>query len=107
MAGAEPSAGDGDDDALDLQAGHALGRVDRGADRALGLLHVDDDAALEAPGALMADAEDAAAMREAAALRGVGLEPGDDAGDFVVPRSSAASTVLRRADGGRIFGVMP
>ncbi len=41
---AEAAAAQIDDDALDLHARHAFGRVDREPDRILGLRHVDDGA---------------------------------------------------------------
>ena len=63
---AEPAAGGVDDDAFDLDAGHALGGVDGEPDRVFGRVHVDDGAALDAARALMPDAENAAAMRAAA-----------------------------------------
>ncbi len=53
----------GDDDAVDLNAGHAFGRVDRLADGAFGLVHVDDEPVLDAQRPLVADAEHADAMR--------------------------------------------
>ena len=45
-----------DDDALDLDLGHAFGRVDGQANRLLGLVEIDDGAALDATGLLMGDA---------------------------------------------------
>ena len=63
---AEPSAGRVEDDAFDLDAGHALGRVDGEPDRFLGGVHIDDGAALDAARALMPDAEDPAPMRASA-----------------------------------------
>ena len=58
----QPPAGHVDDDAADLDAGHALGRVDRRGARLLRRLKIDDRAALHAARALMADAENLAAM---------------------------------------------
>ena len=73
-----------DDDAVDLHAGHALGGVDGEADGGLGLLHVDDLAGLHAARALVADAENAAAVR--AAARGLAgfdrIEPRNKADDL-------------------------
>ena len=85
---ADAAAGDIDDDAFDLHAGHAFGRIDGAADRSLRLIEVDDDAALYADRALMADAENAAAMGAAAQAvrRFHRFEPRDEAND------------LRRAD---------
>ena len=83
-ARAEPAAGHVDDDGLDLHPGHALGGIDREPDRLLGRLEVDDRAALHAARALVADADDAGAMR-AAAQRLASVDrrqPGDQADDL-------------------------
>ena len=69
MLGGETPARSGDDDAVDLNAGHAFGGVDRVADGALRLVHVDDEPVLDAERALMADAEHADAMRAPVARR--------------------------------------
>ena len=55
-------AGHVDDDAADLDAGHALGRVDGQAYGMLRRMKIDDRAALDAVRALMADAEHLAAV---------------------------------------------
>ena len=52
-----------DNDALHLHAGHALGGVDGLPDRGVGGVHVDHEAVLHAQRALMANANDANAMR--------------------------------------------
>ncbi len=84
----EPAARHVDDDAGDLHARHAFRRIDGQPDGAFGFVHVDDRAALDAAGALMADPEDAAAVRPPRKqVRGLGRRQlGDQAGD------------LRRAD---------
>ena len=66
---------------IDGQPGHALGGVDRKADRLLGLVQIDDHAGLDAARFLVADADDlrlvgAAAQQLAFADR---LQPGDHA----------------------------
>ena len=58
MLRADPAAGDIDDDAFDLNAGHSLRRIDRTPDRTFRGLKIDDDAALQPRRTLMADAED-------------------------------------------------
>ena len=58
----QPAARHVDDDAVDLDPRHALGGVDRKADRALGRVEIDDRARFHAARALMADAEHPAAM---------------------------------------------
>ena len=81
---AEAAAGIGDDDALDLHAGHAFGGVDREPDGGFGLVHVDDDAALDAARPLMADAEDAGAMGASAQhVRGLGRDQLGDQADHL------------------------
>ena len=64
--------------------GHAFGGVHREADGGLGLVHVDDHAALDAARTLMADAEDAGAMGAAAQhVGGFGRDQlGDQADDL-------------------------
>ena len=47
MLRADPATGDIDDDAFDLNAGHALRRIDCTADRAFRGLKIDDDAAFQ------------------------------------------------------------
>ena len=59
----EPAAGHVDDDAADLDAGHALGRVNGQAHGMLRRMKIDHRAALDAVRALMADAEHLAAVR--------------------------------------------
>ena len=54
---AEAAAREGDDQRFDRQPGHALGRVDREADRLLACVEVDDDAGLDAARPLVAEAE--------------------------------------------------
>ena len=84
MLAGKPAAGGRDNDAFDLDTGHAFGSVDRNANRGFRLLHVDDLAALHAARALMADAENPAAMR-AATQRVGGFErhqPRDQARDL-------------------------
>ena len=80
----QAAARDVDDDGSDLDAGHALGRVDGETDRVLRLFHVHHGAALDAARALVADAEDAAPV--GAAGQGVGslgrVQLGDQAGDL-------------------------
>ena len=61
-ARSEPPAGHVDDDAADLDAGHALGRVDGQAHGMLRRMKIDHRAALDAVRALMADAEHLAAV---------------------------------------------
>jgi hypothetical protein len=81
MLRGEPAARHVDDDRLDLDLGHPLGGVNRLTDRALGGGEVDDGAALQTEGALVADADDAREVR-AAAERGErlgGLQLGDEA----------------------------
>src|SRR5262249_47439784 len=79
------AAGDVHHDLADGLAGHLLGGVHGGEDGVLGRLHVDDGAALEAVGDLVADADHlrmalvADARDEAAHLGGADIETGDDA----------------------------
>ena len=58
----QKAAGHVDDDAADLDARHALGRIDRQPHRMLRGLKVDDGAAFDAARTLMPDAEHLAAM---------------------------------------------
>ena len=80
----QPAAGDGDMGVLDDDAGHALGRVDRGADAVLGAVEMGDHAAFEALGAVVAEAQHLELDRLASDLepfgRGRGL--GDQAADL-------------------------
>ena len=74
MLGGEAAAGSGDDDAVDLDSGHAFGGVDRLANGAFGLVHVDDERRAFTPQrTLVADAEhrgcDACASRPARSFR--------------------------------------
>ncbi len=87
MLRADPAAGDVDDDALDLHAGHALGRIDRAADRPFRGFEIDDHAALQTGRTLMADAENPAAVgAPAQGLRGLDrIELGDETDDFRRP----------------------
>ena len=55
----QPAGGEADEDLVDLGAGDALGLLDRLADRDLALLHVGDEAALDAAALALAGAEDA------------------------------------------------
>ncbi len=80
----QESAGHVDDHAADLDPGHPLGRVDREPGRMLGRLQIDDRSALDPVRALMADAENLAAVG-APAQRGRRLhrvEPRDQTDDF-------------------------
>ena len=63
---AEPAARQIDDDALDLDPGHAFGGIDGVADGVLRRAHIDDSAALDAARPAMADPENATAMRASA-----------------------------------------
>jgi hypothetical protein len=58
MLGEQAPAGEVDDHRLDLDLRHPLRRVNRLADRRFGCLQIDDNAALQADGALMPDPED-------------------------------------------------
>ena len=84
MLRADATARHGDDDALDRRARHPLGCIDCSPHHALGLVHVDDDAALEAARALVPNSQHAAAVRVPA--HGFGglhrLKSRDDAGDL-------------------------
>src|SRR5690606_3591137 len=78
-----PAARDVDEHALDGDVAHALGGVNGGADRPLGLVHVDHGAVLDAAGQLMAHAD----HLQLTVLAGdIGLadvdHPGDQAADF-------------------------
>ena len=53
----QPAGGDVDDQRIDGQPRHALGRVDRQPDRLLGAVEIDDDARLHAVRLLVADAD--------------------------------------------------
>ena len=66
MFGAETTAGEVDDDRLDFDLRHALGRMNRLADRAFGCFQIDDHAALQPSRTLMSDAEDPRHMGAAA-----------------------------------------
>ena len=65
----QPAGREADADLLDIGAGDPLGLLDRLADRDLGLLHVGDEAALDAAALALAGAEDAAARRPRPARR--------------------------------------
>ena len=106
MLRADPAAGDVDDDALDLHAGHALGRIDRPADRAFRGFEIDDHPALQARRTLMADAEDAAAMGASPqSLRCISrIEFGDQADDFRGPDINVDRMAVLRAGSARIRG---
>src|SRR5690606_5061725 len=75
----EPPAREVHDDRLDLDLRHPLGGIDGLADRLLGRLQIDDDAALETERTLMADAEHAHLVRPAAQY--VALAHGDELRD--------------------------
>ena len=95
----QASAGDVDDERLDGDPGHALGRVDGEADRLLGGVEIGDDARLDAARALMADAEhlDRVGASRAAPRpipRAHGSQPPDQAADL------ARADVENRDDGG-------
>ena len=80
----QASAGRCDDDAVDGRAGHAFGGVDRLANGAFRLIHVDDLTILHAARTLMADAKNARAMRAPWERRAVrfGRQSCDEAGDL-------------------------
>ena len=62
----QPAGGDVDDQRIDGEPGHALGRIDGEPDRLLGLVEIDDDAGLHAARLLVADADDLDLMGAAA-----------------------------------------
>ena len=95
-----------DDDAADLDAGHALGRVDGEARGVLGRLEIDDRAALDAVRALVADAEDLAAVRAArSALDGsIGVNRAIRQTIFEAPMSRTDRIALLRAGIWRMRG---
>ena len=84
MLRADAPAGQVDDDRLHLDLGHAFGRIDRGADRALGAVEIDDRAALQPQRTLMADADDTGDMGASAqSFIGLGrMQLGDQADDL-------------------------
>src|SRR5262249_31995774 len=98
------ATGDVDDDVADGLAGHLLGGVDGGEDGALGRLHVDDGAALEAVGDLMADADHQRraavvdARDDAAHLRAPDIDPGTDAAARDVSRPSHPAPPVDQLD---------
>ena len=69
----QPAGGEADEDLVDIGAGDALGLLDRLADRDLALLHVGDEAALDAAALALAGAEDL----ELAVLAGLGDQRAD------------------------------
>ena len=94
-------------DRLDFDLRHALCRVDGEADRLLGGLEVDDRAAFQPARALVADADDAGAMRAAPQRVRFGdrVQAGHEATTLLVPTSSTDSTALLRGDSGFRRGV--
>src|ERR1700677_5097 len=95
-ARSEPPAGHVDDDAADLDARHALSRVDSEARGMLRRMKIDHRAALDAVRALMADAEHLAAVGATAQRLGrlhrrQSGDPADDLGSAdVEPRDNGA-----------------
>ena len=80
----QTTAGQIDDDALEFDAGHSLGGVDRQPNGALGGVEIDDRAGLDPARALMSDAQNLAAMRSPArCVRALDRrEASDQANDF-------------------------
>lgn len=75
---------DVDDQALDGEAGHALGRIDGETDHTFGGIEIGDDAVLHAAGFLVADADDLDIVRAARKNLALGArrQPADHADDL-------------------------
>src|SRR5690606_21605173 len=92
----EPAGRKVDDQRIDRQPGHALGRIHGQPDRLLGMVETDDDARLDAARTLVADADDLDAVRAARQPLALlaRLEARDDAADL------AGTDVENRDDAG-------
>ena len=102
----QPAGGKADEHLVDLGAGDALGLLDRLADRDLALLHVGDEAALDAAAFALAGAEDAqfAVLArlgdQGADLRRADVERRDQIAGRRLGRAAHHQMVLDRSCGG-------
>ena len=96
----QPAGGDVDDQRVDRDPRHALGRVDGKPDGLLGRVEIDDDAGLDAARALVAEAEHLDAVRAAAQRLAViaRLQPRDQAADLGRADVEDRQTVPDRRD---------